>query len=402
MNSFRVANLLGFTSIRKGNPNVVVLTILILTLVGLNLLFVPSLLGSLVSGANDKLITTYSGDIVVTSGSDKAPLLDNVQGLLTSIMNIHGVVAATTRITLGAQMSFNGNRTSAVVFGMQPDLEQQVFKINQSMIEGDYLTSKDRDQILLGMQVAGADKPDIELYSRSLQGVHAGDKIKITFGNGVEKQYTVKGIFYTEFIQTDVQAFITQAEFESLMPNTKDHTEYVHIKTADPTNTQSIITQISDIRSGLKILTWQDYAGIVRSMTDSFNVIRTIMNIVNILVAGITVFIVTYIDVTNRRRQIGIQLAIGITPSSIMMAYLMRVMFLAVLGITLASLLFFTVVIPLEAQYPFRFPFGSVYLLVGLLDLTYMAVTLLGVSMVAVFLPVYGVTRMKIVDAIWG
>ena len=46
MKSFRVAGLLGFTSITRGNLGVIVLTILILTLVGLNLLFVPSLLAA--------------------------------------------------------------------------------------------------------------------------------------------------------------------------------------------------------------------------------------------------------------------------------------------------------------------------------------------------------------------
>ena len=66
MKSLKVALLLGFTSVTRGNRSVIVLTIMILTLVGLNLLFVPSLLAGLVSGSNDKLITTYSSDIVVT------------------------------------------------------------------------------------------------------------------------------------------------------------------------------------------------------------------------------------------------------------------------------------------------------------------------------------------------
>lgn len=402
MRPFRVASLLAFTSIMRGNLGVIVLTILILTLVGLNLLFVPSLLGGLVSGSNDKLITTYSGDIVITSGSDKAPLLDNAQDLLTRITNINGVVAATTRNSLVAQMSFEGNRTNSTVFGILPDLEPQVFKINQSMIEGSYLAPEDRDQILLGIQVAGADKPNLEFYSRSLQNVHAGDKINVTFGNGVQKQYTVKGIFYTEFIQTDTQAFITETEFESIVPDAKNRAAYIHVKTADNTNMQPIISQIGNIRSDLKILSWTDYAGIMRSMTDSFNAIKTILNMVNILVAGFTVFILTYIDVNSRRRQIGIQRAIGITPSSITLAYLMRATFLAVLGIALAGLLFLKVVTPLEAQYPFHFPFGAVYLQVGLPDLTRMSITLLGVSLVAAFLPVRGVTRMRIMDAIWG
>lgn len=402
MKSLKVASLLGFTSIRRGNLGVIALTVLILTLVGLNLLFVPSLLGGLVSGSNDKLITTFSGDIVITSSSDKAPLIDNAQDLLGRITNIKGVAAATARNSVISQMSYNGSRTSATVFGILPELEPQVFKISQSLIEGSYLGPQDRDQIVLGVQVAGADRPKLELYSRSLQSVHAGDRISVAFGNGIQKQYTVKGIFYSEFIQTDTQAFITEAEFESLVPDARNHAAFIHVKTTDNSNMQPVTSQISKIRSDLKILTWPDYAGIMRSMTDSFNVIKAILGAVNIMVAGITVFIITYIEVTNRRRQIGIQRAIGITPGSIALAYLIRATFLGVLSIGLATFLFLKGVIPLEARYPFHFPFGAVYLQVGLPDLARMALTLLGVSLVASFLPVSRATRIRIMDAIWG
>ena len=402
MNSFKVACLLSLTSITKGNRGVLILTILILTLVGLNLLFVPSLLNGLISGSNDKLINTYSGDIVITSGDNDVPLLNNSNNRLSDIARIPGVSAVTARNSTQSQMSFEGNRTSATLFGILPDSESKVFQIDQSLIEGSYLATRDRDQILLGIQVAGADKPDLEFYTRSLQKVHAGDKIKLIYGSSYEKEYTVKGIFYTEFIQTDIQAMITQTEFESIIPNSRNHAASIHVKTTDNINLEPIISQINRLGNDYKILTWQDYAGVMRSMTDSFNAIKTILNIVNILVAGFTVFILTYIDVTSRRRQIGIQRAIGITSSSVMMAYLMRATFLALVGTALATLIFVKAITPLEALYPFHFPFGAVYLYAGSPDLTRMTFILLGVSLVAAFIPVRGVTRMRIMDAIWG
>ena len=73
--SYKVAGLLAYTSIRKGNPGVILLTILILALVSLNLLFIPGLLQGLVSGANTQLINTYSSDIVVQSDTVN-PLLN--------------------------------------------------------------------------------------------------------------------------------------------------------------------------------------------------------------------------------------------------------------------------------------------------------------------------------------
>jgi len=399
--SFRVAGLLAFASIIKGNTGVILLTILILTLVSLNLLFVPSLLKGLVSGANERLRNTYSGDIIVTSGTEQE-LLSNVDKLIGKIEAIDGVTAVTPRNSLGAKITFGSARTNAVIYGIQPDQETKVFKIYKSVIEGSYLSPEDRDKILLGIQVAGAGRPNLELYSRSLQNVHAGDELTVTYANGVQKKYLVKGIFYTEFIQTDLQAFVSQEEFQTVFPLSENRAISIHVKVKTDASIQHIIEQISNIESGLKIFRWEDYAGIVRSLTDSFNVINAIMNTVNLLIAGITIFIVTYIDVVNRRRQIGIQRAIGITPVSITMAYLFRALFYAGAGVILAALLFTYSVTPLEARYPFHFPFGAVYLVSELPDLARMAVIVLGVSLVASFLPVRGVMRMKIMDAIWG
>ena len=140
----------------------------------------------------------------------------------------------------------------------------------------------------------------------------------------------------------------------------------------------------------------------MRSRTESFQSIDTILNVVNLLVAGITVFVVTYIDVTNRRRQIGIQRAIGIMPGCIAIAYLLRAAFYAVLASMLASLAFLYVIMPVEARYPFHFPFGDVKLLIGFTDLTRAIFILMCAAIIAAFLPVWLALRIKILDAIWG
>ena len=69
----------------------------------------------------------------------------------------------------------------------------------------------------------------------------------------------------------------------------------IHVKMKDNADSGRIAAQIITLRDELRVLPWEDYAGIVRSMTDSFAVIDAILNIVNMLVAGITIFIITYI-----------------------------------------------------------------------------------------------------------
>jgi putative ABC transport system permease protein len=401
MKSLKVAAFLALKSIIRGNIGVIVLTVFMLVLVTMNLLFVPGLISGATVSMNSILVNTYSGDIIIEPSGDDT-VINHVNDLLRGVESIDGVVAASARNDINAYLTFEDRRIGRAVTGIDPVRDKEVFNIAGSLIEGSYLNSRDRGEILLGIQVAGADQEDIELYSSSLRHVHAGDKIKVTYSNGLEKQYTVKGIFDTGFIQTDSQAFVTQLEFNSVMPNMNDKATSIRVKLEEGAGPEQVIQRIASLRDGLEFQTWQQTAGLVQSMTESFTLINQILNVVNYLVAGITVFIVTYVDVINRRRQIGIQRAIGIKSQSITVSYLIRALFYAIVGLIIGILVFKFVVIPVEARHPFEFPFGPAYLLTQPTYTARMASILLVVSLAAAFIPVWRVMRIKILDAIWG
>jgi putative ABC transport system permease protein len=399
--SLKVATFLALKSIVKGNAGVIVLTIFMLILVTMNLLFVPGLINGANLSMNSILVRTYSADIIIGPEGDKT-VINHVEDLITRIESVDGVIAASARNYINVYIEFEDKRISSVVIAIDPAREREVFEVSKSLIEGKYLDARDRDQILLGIQVAGADHEDIELYSSSLRHVHAGDKVVVTYNNGVEKQYTVKGIFDTGFIQTDLQAFITDLEFNSVMPDMYDKASSIRVKLEEGVDPNVVIERIASLRDGLEFQTWEETAGLVESMTESFTLINQILNVVNYLVAGITVFIVTYVDVVNRRRQIGIQRAIGIKSHSITVSYLIRALFYAIAGLIIGILLFKYVIVPVEARHPFEFPFGPAYLTTQPSYTARMALVLLVVSLAAAFIPVWRVMRIKILDAIWG
>ncbi len=399
--SLKVAAFLALKSIVRGNIGIIVLTVFMLVLVTMNLLFVPALIRGATESMNNILVNTYSGDIIIEPSGDDT-VINHVDNLLSGIESIDGVVAASARNDINAYLTFEDQRVGRAVTGIDPVRDEGVFDIAGSLIEGSYLDSRDRSEILLGIQLAGADQEDIELYSSSLRHVHAGDKVKVTYSSGIEKQYMVKGIFDTGFIQADSQAFVTQLEFNSVMPNMNDKAASIRVKLEDDADPNRVIERIAGLRNDLDFQTWEQTAGLVQSMTESFTLINQILNVVNYLVAGITVFIVTYVDVINRRRQIGIQRAIGIKSQSITISYLIRALFYAIVGLIIGILAFKYVVIPVEARHPFEFPFGPAYLLTQPTYTARMAFILLVVSLAAAFIPVWRVMRIKILDAIWG
>ncbi len=401
MRSLTVALFLAYKSIRRGNGGVTFLTILMLVLATLNLLFVPSLVDGIVHNANEKLIDTYVSNIIIEAGGDN-PVIKRASELLDSIDDVSGVVAVTARNRQGAQLIYGEERANAVVRGVDPVRDAAVFDIPPALFEGEYLVPRELNAIVLGVQVAGADRPGLELYASSLKTVHAGDLVKVNYAGGVSKQYRVKGVFYTEFLQSDTQVFVTKREFATVDPFSTNRAVSLHVKVRDDADSPRIIRDISALRPGLKFQTWEETAGLVSSMTDSFDIINAIITVVNLLFAGITVFIVTYVDLVHKRRQIGIQRAIGITPLAITLAYLFRAMFYALTGVVLSGLLFIYVVVPVEARYPFHFPFGDVPLFFNLASLVRAALSIFGVALVAAVLPVLRTLRIGLLDAIWG
>jgi putative ABC transport system permease protein len=186
------------------------------------------------------------------------------------------------------------------------------------------------------------------------------------------------------------------------MPSARETAASINVKLKDDAVSKQVIEKINTLRTDLDFQTWEQNAGIVNSMTTSFQLINEIINFVNALVAGITIFIVTYVDVVNRRRQIGILRAIGIKGMPIISSYLVRAMFYVIIGLIFSWILFIYAVIPYEQGNPFYFPFGPVFFTSDFPLVVRTAIILSAVSLVAAFIPVWLVMRTKIMDAIWG
>jgi len=402
MNSLKVAAFMALKSLRRGDVRVLLLTVSMLILVYLNLVFTPSLLAGAVQKINDKTKNTMSADILFQAVGE-SPVIYEAQELVSEIESLDGVEAACARNSLGAEIHYESERFTSAVYAIDPVKDSQVFGISGTVIEGEYLQKGDIGQVFLGVQIAGADREDLELFSNSLKTVHAGSKVVIDYVNGVEREYVVKGIFFTEFVQGDIRAYITEDDFLTMVPpQIHDTATVIHVKLNKDADRSLVVEQVLGMREGLKYQTWEDALGVLKSMTKSFDQIIAILRTTALIVAAITIFIVTYVDLVNKRRQIGIERAIGITSASIVLSYIIRAVLYAAFGILAAALIFVYVVVPIEAQHPFHFPFGDVLLAVDVPELTSSAFILCGVAIVSAFIPAWQTIRTKIIDAIWS
>jgi putative ABC transport system permease protein len=103
----------------------------------------------------------------------------------------------------------------------------------------------------------------------------------------------------------------------------------------------------------------------------------------------------------NRRRQIGIERAIGIRSAAIVTSYVLKASCYALIGISAGLAFFNYVIVPLVSHRPFQFPNGPVTLVSTWQQMRQNLIILLIVALIAAAIPAIRSVRIKILDAIW-
>lgn len=401
MKTLRVSLFLAGRSVIRSNYGVAVTTVLMMLLIYVSLLFLPSLIQGAVNRINALLVDTLTSDIVITPAT-RAASIDDAGAYLAKIRQTAGVAQATAVYRVGTQVTYGANSGSWTVDAIDPATYGQVFTTPSNMFEGRALTSSDTGQVLLGIGIAGAGQTSVRGYKASLQSVHAGDKVTVTLTTGRTSTFTVAGIYDNQFPLSDDDAYITMAEAQKLVPGSSDHATTIYVKTDSGANVNQVAQRLSPLRIGMKFETSEDLGATVQDQVATFNLISDILKIISLAMAAVTIFIITYIDLVNKRRQIGIERAIGIRSAPIVLSYVTKASAYALAGIGVGFLLFKYAVTPAVSQHPFHFPNGPVTLATTWGETVRDLIILIVVAILAALIPSIRSIRIKILDAIWG
>lgn len=398
--SLRVSWFLAVRSFARGNFGVTTMTVALMAIIYINVLFLPSLIAGAVDAINRQIIETTTSDLVISS-ADGDGTIDDVAAYLDEITATPGAASATATLRVGTQVSHGSESNAWAVDAIDPVAYAQVFTTPGHLIEGDYLTADDVDGVLLGIGIAGADQTELRTYSSSLKTVHPGDVVMVTLTGGTQQAFTVRGVYQNDFPLSDQGALITDAAAARFLPAAGDLATAIHVK-SDGVPPGELADRLAEVRSDVSLQTPDQLTAAIQDQIEAFELIDSIMRAISLLVAAVTVFIITYVDLVNRRRQIGIERAIGIKASAIVGSYVIRAVVNAVIGTAAGLAVFHLLVMPLVERHPFMFPTGPAVLVSDPGDAVRNLVLLVVVSVASVLVPAFRTVRMKILDAIWG
>lgn len=408
----RIGFYLGLRQIRRASRWTTGLIIFVMVLTFLNLVVVSGILVGLIEGAVEAARTQYTSDVIISTLSDKK-YIENSPNIINLLRTMPEVAEFSPRYQEGGSLEANyktrketdkPNVARAQLVGINPVAEDSVTGLASYIAEGEYLAPGDYDQVVLGQYLLKQYIPVDTPGFAALDNVVVGTKIRLMVEN-VTREVTVKGIIKTKVDELNMNAYMVDSQFRSLIGRTDGNVDQIAIKLqpgVDPLKLKEALRQ-RGIEAYAKVQTYADaQPQFLKDIKDTFALLGSVFSSVGLVVSSITIFIVIFINAITRRKFIGILKGVGIHGHAIEFSYIFQSIFYAVCGSVIGLLILYGVLAPFIAAHPINFPFSD-GILVAPLGSTLTRVALLIVStLIAGYVPARMIVRKNTLDSILG
>lgn len=239
------------------------------------------------------------------------------------------VAGATPRLQAQAVVSSPTQTETIMLYGVEPESEVQVTRLHRFLREGEYLPAASRREIVIGQKLAERLKAS------------RGDKIVVTAaaadGSLGQAALRIVGIYETDndILDRHVALVGMGAARELLVMPHGAHTVTLRLHDLAALNVATAALHTLAVGPNEQVVTWEEMLPEVAQMLD---VLR-----VNLKVVLLVVFVIVALGVTNtllmsvleRRREFGMQLALGTEPGQIVRTVLYESLVLGALGLML-------------------------------------------------------------------
>jgi len=400
ISNIKLSLFLAVKTILRGDKGSFILTTLIMLVVFLNLLFVDAVFKGISATMDSGKINYQYGEVIIEpKAGDK--YIKNTNDVIDGIQDFYYVssVAAHLRTvsTLKNDKHNDGRDVAqfeAGVIGINPEVENDSIDLKSHIIEGRFLKKDDYGKALLGSDIAGGYGSSV--FPEDLEGVRTGDVITVGYDNDINREYEIVGIYKTKNFDIDSKMIVLQDDLNSVLGTTNESSEII-VRLTDKRLSGQAMDDFAKINLGeYEIADWNEKLSFGQTINKSFDMIGSMLRIIGSLVAGLVIFIIIFVDIMNRRKQIGVLKAIGIPESAIMYSYVIRGMFYTVLGVIFGFLLMKFGVIGFFKSHPIDFPMGDMVPVIKREALRMSVILFVVAGLIGSFIPAIKEVRKKI------
>lgn len=374
------------------------LIVLIITLSFVSVTIISAMILGFVNTIDNQIIEYSHGNILVEPKEDEI-FIEDALVKLDKIRRVPGVIAATRRYQLAANLVKEDRQTSGFgFFAIDPLEEKQVTSVHKRMRKGEYLTPMDSGEIIIGSEIAGGGE-QIYFGEEETLSAEVGDRITVSFSNGIKKEFRTKGIFNPGDVYTPSYAYIAIQDAEKILGVT-EKASFIVVKVPKGSE-EGYIKKFKELGINDVFKTWGDKLSTSKVVISIFGTINILLSTVGLFIVFITVFIIIYINLANRRRQIGILKAIGIDEKVITKSYTFQSMLYGITGILL-GIITIKAMTTYWATNPLVTPFGLVAPELSTSSIIIASTMLFVSSIIGGYIPSIKASKEDIIQLIWG
>ncbi|OHA95403.1 MAG: hypothetical protein A3C62_02380 [Candidatus Zambryskibacteria bacterium RIFCSPHIGHO2_02_FULL_39_16] len=383
-----------------------------MTLTFLNLVVVSGILVGLIEGAVEANKEFYTSDIIIST-LEKKNYIEQSPSILNIIRSMPEVAAVSARYLGSGQIEASYKTAAkeedidsagASLVGIDPIAEDNLTGVSRFVIDGEYLSPNDYDQILIGAYLLTEYFPVESASFPTLDNVSVGEKVRITIGD-VKREMTVKGIVKSKVDEISYRIYFVDSQFRDLIGRNDYNVGEISIRLKNGANPNIIKEAL--LRAGVgehaRVQTFEDaQPKFLQDIKDTFALLGNMISSIGLVVASITIFIVIFINAITRRKFIGILKGVGISGRTIEVSYVFQSFFYALSGSSIGLLILYGFLEPFISAHPINFPFSDGILVAPVSGTVIKILILIFTTVIAGYIPARMIVRKNTLDSILG
>ncbi len=237
------------------------------------------------------------------------------------------VKAWSSRIKFLAMANSANAGTGVMIFGIDPEKEQQVTEISAMICDscGIYLNGEKSNQIVVGKALA--KKLKVRLRS----------KIVLTFqdqeGNLTGAAFRICGIYRTNnSVFDEMNVFVRKADIASLLVMSPQEYQELVVSLFDPDQMAVVQEELTDTFPGLLVRTWKEIDPMIGMMADFTTVWLYLFMGIIMLALGFGIINTMLMTILERTRELGMLTAIGMNKRRVFLMIMLESVYLSLTG----------------------------------------------------------------------
>ncbi|MHA1293312.1 MAG: FtsX-like permease family protein [Promethearchaeota archaeon] len=319
------------------NKNSLLFTILIISLGFISSIIIYGVLQDVSYDLQENFIETNMGHVILEpyKNQDKIENVNNVVEKIKVLSNILGIAKITKKSARIYDEDENYIDTEILV--INPEEFSEVSIVDNIIEKGDFVYKGENDKILMGcVNIESCN----EIKAFDTIKLDVGEKARIVPNGYPETFLTLKGIYDHRYAEVERTSYINEETAKEVFSDyNATKADQIIILLPKRECTSEIIEELSKMNLNVEISDWKEKSSKFSSVVDSFTIIGNISFFIGILISSISIYVILYINILNKKTQIGIIKAIGIKSKIVALSYVMLSFFLGIIGSVLGILL---------------------------------------------------------------